>query len=139
MSFLTKLLFKPFKKVGFEDVKSVALHNNRHIILINTLHVSDQGCLITGTIPHHSEESTINLLIDKGETRKIIIYGRNNVDDTVETKYKQLLDLGFDEVSIYYGGMFEWLLLQDIYGDKQFPTTRKELDILKYSPSILFP
>ena len=28
--------------------------------------------------------------------------------------------------------MFEWLLLQDIYGDDEFPTTTKELDILKY-------
>ena len=28
--------------------------------------------------------------------------------------------------------MFEWLLLQDIYGYDNFPTTIKELDILKY-------
>ena len=31
--------------------------------------------------------------------------------------------------------MFEWLLLQDIYGNEQFPTLGKELDILKYKPS----
>ena len=28
--------------------------------------------------------------------------------------------------------MFEWLCLQDIYGSDSFPTTQKELDILKY-------
>ena len=31
-----------------------------------------------------------------------------------------------------------WLHLQDIYGDKDFPTTNKELDILKYKPDALF-
>ena len=30
--------------------------------------------------------------------------------------------------------MFEWLLLQDIYGNDNFPTTSKDLDILKYKP-----
>ena len=29
---------------------------------------------------------------------------------------------------------FEWILLQDIYGDENFPTTKKILDILKYRP-----
>ena len=28
--------------------------------------------------------------------------------------------------------MFEWLLLQEIYGDENFPTISRELDILKY-------
>ena len=26
-------------------------------------------------------------------------------------------------------------MLQDIYGEKEFPTTKKELDILKYKPN----
>ena len=30
--------------------------------------------------------------------------------------------------------MFEWLLLQDIYGAEDFNTTQDELDILKYKP-----
>jgi len=37
-------------------------------------------------------------------------------------------------IYIYPGGIFEWLCLQDIYGDELFPTTKKELDILKYKP-----
>ena len=36
---------------------------------------------------------------------------------------------------IYTGGLFEWLMLQDIYGDKEFLTTKKELDILKFKPN----
>jgi hypothetical protein len=36
------------------------------------------------------------------------------------------------------GGLFEWLMLQDIYGYDEFPTTKKELDFLKYkAPSRL--
>ena len=53
---------------------------------------------------------------------------------TVYDKYDQLLKLGFSKVYIYPGGMFEWLCLQDIYSDDNFPTNKKELDILKYKP-----
>ena len=53
------------------------------------------------------------------------------------TKYTQLVNLGFVNVYIYPGGLFEWLCLQDIYGDDEFPTTNKELDILKYKPARL--
>ena len=44
------------------------------------------------------------------------------------------MELGFHNVFIYPGGIFEWLLLQDVYGDEDdaFPTTVKELDILRY-------
>ena len=35
---------------------------------------------------------------------------------------------------LYSGGLFEWLLLQDIYGDENFHTTKKTLDILKFRP-----
>jgi hypothetical protein len=44
------------------------------------------------------------------------------------------MGLGFKNVRVYPGGMFEWLLLQDIYGAASFPTTSKETDILKYKP-----
>ena len=37
-----------------------------------------------------------------------------------------------EQAHIYIGGLFEWLLLQDIYGDDEFPTTTKIIDILKY-------
>jgi hypothetical protein len=36
---------------------------------------------------------------------------------------------------LYAGGLFEWLLLQDIFGAAEFPTTKKELDIIKYKPN----
>ena len=54
------------------------------------------------------------------------------------TKYTQLLNLGFTNVYIYPGGLFEWLCLQDIYGFENFPTTKKELDILRFKGRSIF-
>jgi hypothetical protein len=39
---------------------------------------------------------------------------------------------------MYTGGLFEWMLLQDIYGDAEFPTTSRELDVLKFRPHKTF-
>jgi hypothetical protein len=50
----------------------------------------------------------------------------------MQKKYQQLLTLGFYNVFVYMGGLFEWLMLQDIYGKELFPTTKKELDLLKF-------
>ena len=33
---------------------------------------------------------------------------------------------------LYVGGLFEWLCLQDIYGQSEFPTTNIELDITEF-------
>jgi hypothetical protein len=51
---------------------------------------------------------------------------------------QELVQLGFYQVYIYTGGLFEWMLLQDIYGADDFPTTKKELDILKYKGNKVF-
>ena len=56
------------------------------------------------------------------------------MDASTTKKYEQLISLGLKNVYVYGGGLFEWLLLQDIYGDESFPTTSKDLDILKYRP-----
>ena len=64
----------------------------------------------------------------------IILYGKNSNDELIERKTLQLQQLGFHNIFIYVGGMFEWLLLQDIYGEDVFPTTSKENDILKFKP-----
>jgi len=108
-------------------------------LLINTLPTGMQGCLIPGTLPIDEEEVCMNAMLHepKGKDREIIVYGKNTNDDTVLKKYQQLMGLGFKNVRVYPGGMFEWLLLQDIYGTTSFPTTSKETDILKYKPPSL--
>ena len=121
------------RKINFEDIQTVT-KNPEIYLLINTLPLSDQQCLIRGTVSCEQEEKAINKYLKENKGLRIIVYGKNCNDDNVEKKYQQLLTLGFYNVYVYKGGMFEWLMLQDIYGEKEFPTTKKELDILKYKP-----
>lgn len=123
-------------KINYEDVQ-YAIKNN--YIIINTLDEKEQELLITKTINASQEVEIINSLIKASmKDKNIIIYGKNANDDKSITKYQQLISLGFINVYLYCGGLFEWLLLQDIYGDDEFPTTKKELDIIKYKPRKIF-
>jgi len=129
-------LFKTkYKTATFEDVQ-FAIRNPNIYVLINTLQSTNQECLIQSTLLFQTEENSINEYINNYDfnSKTFIVYGENTNDESIETKYSQLLGLGFEKVYIYRGGMFEWLLLQDIYGDIEFPTTSKLLDILKYKP-----
>jgi hypothetical protein len=125
------------ERIGFEDVKT-GITSPLHI-LINTLSISEQECLIFSTIAYDKEEYIINNLLESGDTPpEIIIYGKHSVDETPYTKQKQLHNLGFKNVYVYSGGLFEWLLLQDIYGATEFPTTKRCNDLLIYRPGPLF-
>ena len=117
------------KRYNFEDMQTIIKSKN---IIINTLPENNQECLIIGTININDEVRTLNNCLNNSKDTNIIIYGKNCNDEKLFLKYKQLIDLGFNNVHMYPGGMFEWLLLQDTYGDENFPTTSKELDILKY-------
>lgn len=124
-------------KLGFEDVL-YGIHHNNECILMNTMPHDLQNCLIQNTLLINIEEQTINKLMDQNKFQtKIILYGKNSTDNLCDKKYKQLCELGFSEVYIYAGGMFEWLLLQDIYSNNEFPTTTKINDILLYKSSPL--
>ena len=120
------------KQYNFEDVQQTI--RNKNTVIINVLPDYEQGCLIKNTLNIKHEVNTINELIKTNKSINIIVYGRNNCDINVEKKQKQLISLGFYNVFVYNGGLFEWLLLQDIYGRDEFPTTTEELDILKFKP-----
>lgn len=122
------------QKINFEDMQNV-IKNPEANLLINTLPDSEQTCLMPNTMPPAQEETMINNFLQKRTKQfRIIIYGRNSNDDKLYEKYQQLTKLGFYNVYIYPGGLFEWLMLQDIYGFGEFPTTSKQLDFLKYKP-----
>ena len=122
-------------KINYEDIQFIIKNPEGHL-LINTLSNTEQNCLIINTININNEENIINSCIKRGtKDIKIVIYGKNSNDEKIYNKYNQLTSLGFYNVYIYTGGLFEWLMLQDIYGEKEFPTTKKELDILKYKPN----
>ena len=111
-----------------------AYKNPEIYLLMNTLPLSEQLCLISNTLTPQKEETLMNRYLNSNKNIRIIIYGRNSNDETIYKKYNQLINLGFTNVYLYLGGLFEWLLLQDIYGFDDFPTTSRQLDILKYKP-----
>jgi hypothetical protein len=120
-------------KLNYEDILHV-IQFPGEFTLINTMSLLDQECLIPTTIVATREETVLNgLLKERRRDRKIVIYGRNCNDDSILAKYKQICSLGFTNVYVYPGGMFEWLLLEDVYGD--FPVVNKALDLLKYKPA----
>ena len=123
------------QKINYEDIQYVIKNSENHV-LINTLNENEQECLLPNTLNINKEADLINKFIKTGNKDvKIIIYGRNCNDEKIYIKYKQLNSLGFHNVYIYTGGLFEWLMLQDIYSSNEFPTTKMELDILKYKPN----
>lgn len=144
--------------INFEDIQTIVGVNptpqlafaatppssssSEHFLLISTLDAARQDCIIKNTVSAKNEESQINDIIsgknEYADRITVVVYGKNASDESVMTKYTQLKTLGILNVCVYLGGMFEWLLLQDIYGPELFPTTGKCLDILEFrAPSVL--
>ena len=107
--------------VNYEKIQQSKANNN---VLIHIME-DDQKLMILGSLTAYTETTKVNDMISRNEYEtEIMIYGRNDHDyDKLITKHKQLKSLGFKHVYIYLGGMFELLLLQDVYGFKEFPTT----------------
>lgn len=127
---------RTIKKVNFEDIQQI-YRTNQNSILINTLAENEQSCLIKGTVSVKDEIRLINENMYRSSIN-IIVYGKNTSETSPYKKVEQLMGLGFYNVYLYPGGLFEWLCLQDIYGCEEFPTTSKELDILRYKPASAF-
>jgi len=124
-------------KVSYEDIQMV-VYRNMHVkhstLIINTLPPSLQHCLIQTTLDIRFEERIVNTFIQQKPDIMIIVYGKNSNDITILHKYEQLVKLGFTNVHIYTGGIFEWMLLHEIYGKDLFKITKYEIDILRYRP-----
>jgi len=124
-------------KVSYEDIQMV-VYRNMHVkhstLIINTLPPSLQHCLIQTTLDIRFEERIVNTFIEQKPDIMIIVYGKNSNDITILHKYEQLVKLGFTNVHIYTGGIFEWMLLHEIYGKDLFKITKYEIDILRYRP-----
>lgn len=124
-------------KVSYEDLQMVVYRNmnvQHSTLIINTLPPTLQHCLIKTTVDIRFEERVVNAFIQKKPNIMIIVYGKNSNDITILHKYEQLVKLGFTNVYIYTGGIFEWMLLHEIYGKDLFKITKYEIDILRYRP-----
>jgi len=123
----------PIHRINFEDIQFAQKNGS---LIINTLPSTEQDMLITGTISWEKEIKAVEVAIQKKDP--VFVYGRHSNDETIYLKYEQIRKLG-GKVYLYTGGLFEWLLLQDIYGSNEFPTTKykKTIDLLKYKPPTL--
>ena len=138
-TFLTKYLIPNNERkyvIGFEEMHR-AIKYPMNYCIIHTMPGNEQECLIQTTVRAEEEERRIESLLETGNKGhiKVVIYGRNSTDSSPEKKYRQLIGLGISaEVYVYLGGLFEWLLLQDVYGTEEFPTNGKCGDLLKFKP-----
>ena len=127
--------------INFEDVQSIIgvsggskSRSYDQFLLISTLDASKQEHLIKNTISAQEEEAKINEIIsgknDDAEDIILVVYGKHATDE---------------KVLVYPGGVFEWLMLQDIYGSELFPTNKNntitnntnkclDTDLLEYRP-----
>jgi hypothetical protein len=126
-------VYSSFSSHTFDTIQNKIMCNH-DIVLINTLPENEQHCLIKNTIHANKETEFMNNLLHKDKNKEIIVYGRNHRDLKVTEKYNQLKKLGFVNVYIYFGGLFEWLLLHIVYKEFNFPLDGhfNEADLLKY-------
>lgn len=134
-------LNQSIQQCNFENIQHLSKNNNfDKYLLINVLDKNLQDILIENTINIDNESKIINNLLENNNKNiYIFVYGKNSNDKLVYKKYKQLIELGFKNTYIYIGGLFEWLLLQDIYGPDEFKTSNISVsslpvDIIKYKP-----
>ena len=88
------------KKASYEDIQLIVKNKKRDVLLINTLPLNEQKCLIPNTLNAIMEEKIINDNI-KNLEKTIVLYGKNNSDKSVEEKYLKLQGLGFTNIYIY--------------------------------------
>lgn len=128
------------EKVSSLDIKYIQQERMNEFYIITTLKQTSLHAipLIAGTLEPNDEERIINDLIKNKEFDKgIVIYGANSCDVKVIEKYKQILKLGFTNVFVYIGGLFEWLLLVEAYPNIFHVKTRDgnpQWNVWDYSP-----
>jgi rhodanese-related sulfurtransferase len=106
--------------------------------LIHVMEKEDEDLLIKGTLSINEEIEKMNSLLSLEKMNvTIVIYGKNTDDvSKVIGRYRQLNDMGFSNVYVYLGGLFEWLLLQEIYGNDEIKTNNIcKKNILDYKPA----
>lgn len=121
------------KYIGFDTIQNI---NSTSLII--TVMDNSINCFIPNTILPKEEEVIINNIIDnkKQNNYTIILYGKNCKDmDAIKKKILQFKEFGFLNIYVYAGGLFEWLLLREVFGEMQFPITGhlSKLGVVEYS------
>lgn len=100
--------------------------NSAKVILLATPQVDAKMWRIDRTLTPEMEEREINRIIQKYSSsgkapeEKIVYYGLNSVDRSPDEQAAKLASHGI-EASVYRGGVFEWLLLREVFGTDNYP------------------
>lgn len=91
------------------------------LLLLAAPSVDTQPWRIHGTLSADEEERQINRLVERGSKNEdrpkhIVYYGLNSTDTSPETQARKLMSHGL-EASVYRGGLFEWVLLRELFGE----------------------
>lgn len=113
---------------NFEDVQQYIV-GTQPFFLINTLPINLQKCVILGTMCALKEEKCFNDCLHMNTP--VLVYGKHHSDSSVTKKCNELVAFGFTNVNMYAGGLFEWLLLRDVYGDELFPVNTGPLSVVE--------
>lgn len=94
------------------------------LLLLATPSTDSTPWRIRNTVSPADEERQINRLIETkndDHTRKveIVYYGLNSTDPVPEAQARKLLQYGLG-ASVFRGGLFEWGLLRESFGDSTY-------------------
>lgn len=95
------------------------------LLLLAAPSVDTQPWRIAGTLGAEQEERQINRLAENKEQggkldgTRVVYYGLNSTDTAPDTQAKKLAKFGV-EASVYRGGLLEWGLLRDVFGDTPY-------------------
>jgi len=132
----------------YNDIRLGWIPDAKHgySLILSTMITQRGSPFILGTLSKQLEEVTLSAMLrTKRFNIPILVYGHNSFDKTVETMCNILLNRGFTHVFVYIGGMFEWLLLNKLYGNNacpikctccNTPTCWAKPDPLKFSPVV---
>lgn len=94
------------------------------LLLLASPSIDYQPWRIRGTLTVDREEQRINRIVSADSAHPdrnsfIVCYGLNSTDDSPVAQARKLARHGL-EASVYRGGLFEWSLLRDAFGDTDY-------------------
>ena len=84
------------QKINYESMQNIINNTSNKFLLINTLDITNQGCLIKNTILPEREIAQLNYYLRHDKNINIVIYGENCCDSKVIDKYKFLVGTAKD-------------------------------------------
>ena len=97
-------------------------HPPRPLLLLAAPSVDTQPWRIAGTLSSDEEERRVQSLAGSGKGNQgncIVFYGLNATDPAPEAQVRKLREYGL-EALCYRGGLFEWSLLREVFGQDAY-------------------